>query len=168
MIRSELAEILGVNPSVVRKWLLTYSDLTGQTIETRLDSQTVTDMQSARALALAQPGMAFREALERVLGTYTAPVPPASVVELMGRLETLDTALARVEDGQDELQASQGTMAEQLERMAEQVETVTAQLETITEYLRKIFTRRTGTGGTADSALAGNEPVRPAEQALDR
>ncbi|QLG12180.1 hypothetical protein HLB42_16370 [Deinococcus sp. D7000] len=168
MIRSELAEILGVNPSVVSKWLLTYSGLTGRTIETRLDSQTVTDMQRARELALEQPGMKFREALERVLGQYTEPVPPASVVALMGRLETLDAALARLKDGQDELQASQGMMAEQLEAMAEQVQTVTEQLETITEYLREIFTRRTGTGGTADSALAGNEPVRPAEQALDR
>ncbi|CAM4045649.1 hypothetical protein [Deinococcus marmoris] len=99
---------------------------------------------------------------------YIEPIPPASVVELMDRLDALDTALARVEDRQDELQASQGTMAEQLERMAEQVETVTEQLETIADYLRKIFTCRTGTGGTAESALAGNELVWPPEQDPDR
>ena len=111
-------------------------------------------MQRAHELKVEQPGMPFREALERVLGQYTEPVPPASVIELMGRLETLDQALARVEQRQGELQANQEAMADRLEAIA--------------DYLRKLVARRSGTGGTAESPLAGNDLVRPAEQDPDR
>ncbi|GGL93166.1 hypothetical protein GCM10010840_34000 [Deinococcus aerolatus] len=154
MIRSELADELGVPPASVSKWLQYYSGLTGRPIETRLDSQTVADMQRARELTQEQPGMPFREALKRVLGQYTEPVPPASVIELMGRLDTLDQALARVEQCQGELQANQ--------------EAMTVKLELIAKYLRSHFTRRSGTDGPAESVLAGNEPIRPPEQAPDR
>ncbi|OLV19107.1 hypothetical protein BOO71_0003763 [Deinococcus marmoris] len=145
-----MADELGVPPASVSKWLKIYSGLTGRPIETRLDSQTVADMQRAGELKLEQPDMPFREALERVLGQHTEPVPPASVIELMGRLETLDTTLARVEQLQGELQANQDAMA--------------VKLELIAEYLRKLVARRAVSGGTAESGLAGNEPIQPAEQ----
>jgi hypothetical protein len=59
----------------------------------------------------------------------------------------LDTALARVEQRQGELQDNQEVMANRL--------------ETITEYLRKILARRAGSGGTAQSGFASSELVRP-------
>lgn len=132
MIRSELADEFGVPPSSVSKWLQIYSGLTGRPIETRLDSQTVADMQRARELTQEQPGMKFREALERVLGQYTEPLPPASVRELMDRLETLDQALARVEQRQGELRANQGAM--------------NVKLEAIAKYLRNYFSQQVGAG----------------------
>ncbi|CAM4045619.1 hypothetical protein [Deinococcus marmoris] len=68
MIRSELADELKTTPSTVHKWLAIHAQLTGRTTETRLDSQTVDDMQRARRLTLGQSNMTFRAALERVLG----------------------------------------------------------------------------------------------------
>lgn len=126
MIQSELADELGVTPSTVRKWILIHAQLTGHPVERRLDAFTVATMQRAHALVQERPGMPFREALERVLGQYTEPVPPESVRELMGRLDALDQALTRLEDRQATLQANQESMQEQLEAIASYLKKVVA------------------------------------------
>lgn len=150
MIRSELADDLGVTPSVVRKWLLTYSSLTGQPLETRLDEQTVSDMQRARELTREQPGMTFREALERVLGQYTEPVPAASVLQLLDRLDKLDNTLARAEERQSELQANQKAMTDKLEAIA--------------TYLRKLLPRMAQRGEANASTFSASEATAEEER----
>lgn len=125
MLQSELAEEMNSTPSVVRKWLTIYSQLTERPVGRRLDAQTISDMLRARALTQERPSMAFREALERTLGQYTEAIPPASVTQLMGQLD-------RLEAHQRELQTNQEAMA--------------SKLEAIADYLRKMLSRRSGTG----------------------
>lgn len=124
MIRSELADELKVSPSVVRKWLTVYASLTGRTITSRLDQQTADDMRRARLLTLDHPGMTFREALERTLGLYNEPVPPASVEKLTVRLDRLDVGLSglverqgAMEAGHTELLQTLGAIREDLQEL---------------------------------------------------
>lgn len=124
MIRSELADELGVNSSTVQKWLDVYAQLTERTIERRLDDQTINDMQRARTLMLEHPGMIFREALERVLDLFVEPVPPASVKRLMGRLDGLESTLAGVEDRQMVLQDHLQALADHLKVISEDLRTL--------------------------------------------
>ncbi|CAM3926989.1 hypothetical protein [Deinococcus marmoris] len=119
MIRSELADELGVNSSTVQKWLSTYSQLTERTIERRLDDQTINDMQRARTLMRDRPGMPFREALERALDLFVEPVPPASVERLMGRLDDLENTLAGIEDRQMVLQDHLQALADHLKAISD-------------------------------------------------
>ncbi|GGL73109.1 hypothetical protein GCM10010840_08930 [Deinococcus aerolatus] len=124
MIRSELADELGVNSSTVQKWLDVYAQLTERTIERRLDDQTINDMQRARTLMLEHPGMIFREALERALDLFVEPVPPASVKRLMGRLDGLESTLAGIEERQMVLQNHLQALADHLKMISEDLRTL--------------------------------------------
>jgi hypothetical protein len=63
-----------------------------------LDDQIVKHLEEVHALLENQAGMSTREAIERVLGTFTEAVPPAIALSIDQRLTTLEAGQARLEE----------------------------------------------------------------------
>ncbi|WP_216322897.1 hypothetical protein [Deinococcus aestuarii] len=119
MLASELARELDVDPSVISKRLNIYHAEMGTARPRLMNDQTVTHMREAHALLTSGKAGNFKQAIQQLLGRYTAPIPSESAQELLRRM--------------DSLEANQTQLVERMEQ--------------IIEGLRKILAKRDGVEG---------------------
>lgn len=96
MLASELAQELGIDPSIISKRLKTYFKEIGEEKPRHLDKRAVGDMQQAHELLAAKKARSFNEALQMVVGTFVEPLPPESVRLIESRLVQLEHVQAEM------------------------------------------------------------------------
>ncbi|MVN88756.1 hypothetical protein GO986_18620 [Deinococcus sp. HMF7620] len=96
MLKSELARELGIDASVMTKKCKDYFAAVGKPDERHLSTETVRDLREASALLDSNAAKTWKEAISRVLGNYTEPVPPESVRHIVQRLDHLESRLTKV------------------------------------------------------------------------
>ncbi|WP_216325963.1 hypothetical protein [Deinococcus aestuarii] len=119
MLASELARELDVDPSVISKRLNIYHAEMGTARPRLMDDQTVTHMREAHALLTSGKAGTFKQAIQQLLGRYTAPIPSESAQELLRRMEALET--------------NQTQLVKRMDQIA--------------EYLRGVLVKRNGVEG---------------------
>lgn len=119
MLASEFARELGVDPSVISKRLAIYHAETGTERPRMMGEQTVAHMREAHNLLIVGKAGNFKQAVQQVLGRYTAPIPSESAQEILTRM--------------DALEANQAKLAEKMERIA--------------QYLRGLYSKRDSSEG---------------------
>ncbi|MEF2277024.1 hypothetical protein V3W47_01860 [Deinococcus sp. YIM 134068] len=96
MLASELAEELGVDPSVITKRLTAYRAETGQEKTRLLDAQTAEHMREVHRLLQTQTATTTREAVQRALGRWVGPLSTGEAHQLSRRIEQVDTRLQQI------------------------------------------------------------------------
>lgn len=96
MLASELAQELGVDPSVITKRLTAYRAETGRDKTRLLDGQTAEHMREVHQLLQAQVATTTREAVQRALGTWKGPLSAGEAHQLFGRIEQLEASLQQI------------------------------------------------------------------------
>lgn len=94
MLASELAQELGIEPSVMTKRIGAYFLEKGVSRERHLSEKTVENLREAHALFDKGEARSFKDAVQLVLGTYLEPVPPESARLIMNQLEALTRSQA--------------------------------------------------------------------------
>ncbi|MFW8627639.1 hypothetical protein [Deinococcus sp. ME38] len=98
MLKSELARELNLDASVMSKKCKDYFAAAGKSDERHLSSETVKDLREAAALVESNAARTWREAIDRVLGQYTEPVPSESAREIIQRLDQLETSVTKISE----------------------------------------------------------------------
>ncbi|WP_295823382.1 hypothetical protein [uncultured Deinococcus sp.] len=101
MLPSELARDLSIDQSVLSKILNRYYQISGGHRPRTLPPEVVAHIREVRRRVETGEATSMPQAVEMVLGTYVAPIPPASareVMQSMAAVQTrLDEALTRLE-----------------------------------------------------------------------
>lgn len=96
MLASELAEELGVDPSVITKRLTAYRAETGQEKTRLVDARTAEHMREVHRLLQTQTATTTREAVQRALGRWVGPLSTGEAHQLSRRIEQVDTRLQQI------------------------------------------------------------------------
>lgn len=96
MLKSELARELSIDASVMSKRCRDYLAAAGKTDERYLDDETVGHLRAAHQLVTSHAARTWGEAVDRVLGNYTEPVPAKSAQDIVQRLDRLEASLTKV------------------------------------------------------------------------
>lgn len=97
MISSELARELSIDPSTMSKRIQVYLLESDRNMASRhLDDRTLNDVRRAHGLLQTGEATTWREAVQMAIGTWVAPLPPASTQEVMRRLDALETGVAQI------------------------------------------------------------------------
>ncbi|MBB6016919.1 hypothetical protein ACFP9V_03980 [Deinococcus radiopugnans] len=96
MLASELGRELGWDPSTMSKRLTIYLDESGRSRNTSpyLDDLTIKHIREANDLKEAGEAKTFRVAVQKIVGSYTEPVPPESVKQIERRLDAIEQSQA--------------------------------------------------------------------------
>ncbi|WP_119673543.1 hypothetical protein [Deinococcus sp. RM] len=96
MLKSELARELNLDASVMSKKCKDYFVTAGKPDERYLSSESVNHLREAATLIELNAARTWREAIDRVLGQYAAPVPSEGAREIVQRIDQLETKVTHV------------------------------------------------------------------------
>lgn len=98
MLASELAQELGIDPSLMSKRLGVYYWEAGKDRPRLVDAQTAGHVRHAHALFESGQARSFRDAVQMALGTFVEAIPPESVRELESRLTQIESVQREILD----------------------------------------------------------------------
>lgn len=104
MLASELGRELGWDPSTMSKRLTIYLDESGRSRNPSpyLDDLTIEQIRASNDLKEAGDAKTFRVAVQKIVGSYTEPVPPESVRQIERRLEAIEQSQVGLHSKLDE------------------------------------------------------------------
>lgn len=98
MLKSELAQELNLDASVMSKKCKDYFAAAGKPDERHLSSETVKDLREAAALLHNNTARTWKDAIARVLGQYAPPVTSEGAREIIQRLDQLETSVTQISE----------------------------------------------------------------------
>lgn len=128
MLASELAEQLGVDPSAMTRRLGLYYAESGTRKQRMLDATTVEAMRQVQQLLDDNQARTAREAVQRVVGTWVAPVPATSAQEILQQLEAIEAKQSMLVEQVGEIHAYLAVRMNRNGNVSRDISTVLEQL----------------------------------------